>query len=133
MTVGERAMMPATSHSAPATAGLRRLQPSPPEDLEEDLLEHLLTGCVLLLLYETPATRAQLAAALDAVRLHESSATLERVLETMEDDGLVFSTSGPTLHIAPAGTQWLCEAAGELQRSEGFLGAFLARCGERLV
>jgi hypothetical protein len=126
-------MMPTTSNSAPSTPGLRRLQSSPPEDLEEDLLQHLLTGCVLLLLHETSATRAQLDDALAAVRLHDYSVSMQRVLETMERDGLVFSTSGPMLHIAPAGTRWLCEAAGELQRSEGFLGAFLARCGERLV
>ena len=116
-----------------STAGLRRLQASPPEDLEDDLLGHLLTGCVLLLLHETSATRAQLEDALAAVRWRAYPVSLQRVLETMQDDGLVFSTAGPTLHIAPAGTRWLCEAAGELQRSEGFLGAFLARCGERLI
>ena len=116
-----------------STAGLRRLRSSPPEDLEDDLLEHLLTGCVLLLLHETSATRAQLDDALAAVPLREHLVNLPRVLETMQDDGLVFATAGPTLHLAPAGTRWLCEAAGELQRSEGFLGAFLARCGEHLV
>lgn len=126
-------MVPATSDSAQSAAGLRHLRSSPPEDLEADLLEHLLTGCVLLLLHETSATRARLDDALAAVRLHEYSVSVQRVLEALEDDGLVFSTPGPTFHIAPAGTQWLCAAAGELRRSEGFLGAFLARCGERLV
>ena len=115
------------------TVGLRRLRHSPPEDLEGDLLEHLLTGCVLLLLHETSATPAQLEDALAAAPLREYLASLQPVLDAMEGDGLVFSTSGPTLHIASAGTRWLCNAAGELQRSEGFLGAFLARCGEHLV
>ena len=56
----------------------------------------------------------------------------------MEDVGLVFSTWGPaansperhTFHIAPDGMQWLRHASGELETTESFLGAFVARCAE---
>jgi DNA-binding PadR family transcriptional regulator len=111
------------------------------EDQDDDLREHLLTACVLLLLQERAATSAQLHSALGALRLLEDPAMLPRTLEAMEDSGLVFSTWGAgatvprrhTFHVAPAGSEWLSRAAGELRRSEGFLGAFVARCGERLV
>jgi len=111
------------------------------DESDEDLLEHLQTACVLLLLYETPATTAQLGDALAALRLSNCPAGIDCVLEAMEGDELVFTTLSPstsvpptqTFHIAPAGTKWLCRATGELRRSEGFLGAFVARCGEHLV
>jgi DNA-binding PadR family transcriptional regulator len=123
------------------SAGLARLRCSPPEDLEDDLLERLETACVLLLLHETPASSAQLGDALAALRLRRYPTGLEQVLARMEADGLLFSTWGPsdafpqchTFHIAPAGAEWLRDAADELQRSQGFLGAFVARCGEHLV
>jgi len=107
-----------------------------PDTGDDDFLEHLRTACVLLLLHETPAATVELGNALATLRLDEHPAGIERVLETMEDDGLVFSTSVPqpqTFHIALAGKQWLCDATGELRRTEGFLGAFVARCGEHLV
>lgn len=113
----------------------------PQEEIEEDLLEHLLTACILLLLVETPASSARLHVALGALRLQEDAGAVQLTLEAMEDMGLVFSTWGPaattprrhTFHIAPAGDQWLHDATSELQCSRGFLGAFVARCGERLV
>ncbi len=123
--------------------GVAGLPPWPrrADEPDDDLREHLVTACVLVLLHETPATSAQLEGALAALRLRDWPGGLQRVLETMEEDGYVFSTWGPppagrqrhTFHIAPLGTQWLCEAAGELQQHEGFLGAFVARCGERLL
>jgi DNA-binding PadR family transcriptional regulator len=108
---------------------------------DDELLAHLLTACVLLLLYEAPASSAQLHEALPALRLHEDPAVLQGTLEAMEDAGLVFSTWGPrataperhTFHIAPAGTQWLQASAEELQSTKGFLGSFVARCEERFV
>jgi DNA-binding PadR family transcriptional regulator len=59
----------------------------------------------------------------------------------MEDAGLVFSTWGPfassperhTFHIASDGMQWLRHTADDLQSTEFFLGAFVARCGERCL
>lgn len=113
----------------------------PQEEFEEDLLAHLLSACILLLLVETPASSEQLRVALGALRLHEDPGVVQRTLEAMEDVGLVFSTWGAaattprrhTFHIAAAGSQWLHDATDELQCSEGFLGAFIARCGERLL
>ena len=107
----------------------------------DDLLEHLLTAYALLLLHETPASSQELHDRLAALGFHEDPARLQRRLEAMEDLGLLFSTWGQsanaperhTFHIAPEGTQWLRRAANELQRTEGFLGAFVARCGERFV
>jgi DNA-binding PadR family transcriptional regulator len=111
------------------------------EDGEEDLLEHLLTACILLLLVETPACAEQLQPALAALRLDSDRGGVQRALEAMEDAGLVFSTWAPagttpgrhTFHIAPAGSHWLGGAVRRLRCSEGFLGAFVARCGERFV
>jgi DNA-binding PadR family transcriptional regulator len=111
-------------------------------DTDDDaLLAHLLTACVLLLLYETPATSAELQRALAALRLHEDPAVLQFRLEAMEDSGLVYATWGPgataperhTFHIADAGTQWLQHASDELRSTNGFLGSFVARYGERFV
>ena len=112
-----------------------------PETQDDELLALLLRACVLLLLYETPASSTQLHDALGALRLNEDPAVLQETLEAMEDIGLVFSTWGPhataperhTFHIAPAGTQWLQVAADELQNTKGLLGSFLARCEERFV
>jgi len=108
---------------------------------EEDLLEHLVVSCVLLLLHKTPAGADRLHEALDALRLHRDREAVQHTLELMEDAGLVFSTWGAratvpernTFHIAPAGSQWLVNATEQLRCTEGFLGAFVARCGERLV
>jgi DNA-binding PadR family transcriptional regulator len=130
--------MSAASSSAWTSLTGRRAVSDPHE---EELFAHLLRACVLLLLYETPASSAQLHDALGSLRLHEDPAVLQETLEAMEDIGLVFSTWGPhataperhTFHIAPAGTQWLQVAADELQSTKGFLGSFLARCEERFV
>jgi DNA-binding PadR family transcriptional regulator len=111
------------------------------DEHDEGLLEHLRTGCILLLLHETAACSVQLHSALAGLRLHEDPAALQCALEAMEDTGLVFSTWGPaatvprrhTFHIAPAGDQWLRHAASDLRSTEGFLGAFVARCGEHLA
>ena len=73
------------------TVGLRRLRHSPPEDLEGDLLEHLLTGCVLLLLHETSATLAQLEDALAAAPVRDYLASLQPVLDAMEGDPTLFA------------------------------------------
>jgi hypothetical protein len=111
-------------------------------DTDDDaLLAHLLTACVLLLLYETPATSDELHAALAALRLHEDPAGLQFRLEAMEDSALVYSTWGAgaaapghhTFHIAAAGLQWLQMAADELRSTNGFLGSFVARYEERFV
>jgi DNA-binding PadR family transcriptional regulator len=133
--------MAATSRFDWTSAGGQRWLSDVAQEQEEDLLEHLLTACVLLLLHETSASCAQLHDALTALRLQEDPAVLQATLEAMEDTGLIFSTWGPfataprrhTFHIAAAGRQWLRHAAGELQSAEGFLGAFVARCGERFV
>jgi DNA-binding PadR family transcriptional regulator len=108
---------------------------------EDDLLEQLVISCVLLLLHETPASSDELHDALSALRLNRDRAVIQGTLELMEDAGLVFSTWGAsarapgrhTFHIAPAGSQWLVKATARLRSTEGFLGAFVARCGERLV
>jgi len=108
---------------------------------EDDLLEHLVISCVLLLLHETPASGEQLREALAALHLHHDPAVIQRALELMEDAGLVVSTWGAgataparhTFQIAPAGSQWLVNATTQLRSTEGFLGAFVARCGERFV
>lgn len=114
----------------------------PLHDSDDDaLLAHLLTACVLLLLYETPATSRDLHAALSALRLHEDPAVLQFRLEAMEDSGLVYSTWGRgataprrhTFHIAEAGLQWLQMAADELRSTNGFLGSFVARYEERFI
>jgi DNA-binding PadR family transcriptional regulator len=108
---------------------------------EDDLLEQLVISCVLLLLHETPASSEELHEALAALRLNRDREVIQGTLELMEDAGLVFSTWGAsatapgrhTFHIAPAGSQWLVNATARLRSTEGFLGAFVARCGERLV
>jgi DNA-binding PadR family transcriptional regulator len=111
-------------------------------DADDDaLVAHLLTACVLLLLYETPATSAELHTALAALRLHEDPTVLQFRLEAMEDNGLVYATWGPsataperhTFHIADAGLQWLQMAADELRHTNGFLGSFVARYEERFI
>jgi DNA-binding PadR family transcriptional regulator len=114
----------------------------PLHDTEDDaLLAHLLTACVLLLLYETPATCEELHSALAALRLHEDPAVLQFRLAAMEDSGLVYATWGPrattperhTFHIAEPGLRWLELAADELRSTNGFLGSFVARYEERFV
>lgn len=114
----------------------------PLHDSDDDaLLAHLLTACVLLLLYETPATSTELHAALSALRLHEDPAVLQFRLEAMEDNGLVYATWGPrateperhTFHIAEAGLDWLKASADELRSTKGFLGSFVARYEERFI
>lgn len=130
--------MSATSRFDRTSAGTRRARRAAPDG---DLLAHLRKACVLLLLHETPASSRQLHEALGALRLQGTAAALQFTLEAMEDAGLMYSTWGPaatgperhTFHIAPAGLQWLRHAAAELQSAEGFLGAFVARCGERFV
>jgi DNA-binding PadR family transcriptional regulator len=105
------------------------------------LSEQLLTASVLLLLHDSPATSEDVCAELAPFGLHEQQTALQRRLESMEDAGLVFSTWGPaasaperhTFHIAPEGMQWLRHAAGELESTEFFLGAFVARCAERCL
>ena len=115
---------------------------SPLHDTDDDaLLAHLLTACVLLLLYETPATSADLHTALGALRLHEDPAVLHFRLAAMEDSGLVYATAGPgdtaperhTFHIAEPGLHWLQMATDELRSTNGFLGSFVARYEERFV
>lgn len=111
------------------------------DEADDALLAHLLTACVLLLLYETPATSAELHGALTALRLHEDPAVLRFRLEAMADNGLVYSTWGPgasapekhTFHIAEPGLEWLQMAADELRSTKGFLGSFVARYEERFV
>jgi DNA-binding PadR family transcriptional regulator len=108
---------------------------------DDALVAHLLTACVLLLLYETPASSAELHSALAALRLHEAPDVLQLRLEAMEDSGLVYATWGPgatapdkhTFHIAGAGVQWLTLASDELRSTSGFLGSFVARFQERVV
>jgi DNA-binding PadR family transcriptional regulator len=108
---------------------------------DDALLAHLLTACVLLLLYETPATSGELHSALAALRLHEDPAVLQFRLAAMEDSGLVYATWGPgataperhTFHIAEDGLRWLQLAADELRSTKGFLGSFVARYEERFV
>jgi DNA-binding PadR family transcriptional regulator len=114
----------------------------PLHDTDDDaLLAHLLTACVLLLLYETPATSVELHDALMALRLHEDPAVLQFRLEAMEDCGLVYATWQPgattperhTFHIDEGGLQWLQMATEELRSTNGFLGSFVARYEERFV
>jgi DNA-binding PadR family transcriptional regulator len=105
------------------------------------LSEQLLTASVLLLLHDGPATSEEVCDGLAPFGLHEHPDALQRRLESMEEVGLVFSTWGPaasaperhTFHIAPEGMQWLRHAAGALETTEFFLGAFVARCAERCL
>lgn len=107
----------------------------------DDLIEHLLTACVLLLLHETPASSRELHDGLVPLGFDEDPARLQRTLERMEDLGLLVSTwghsaNGPgrhTFHVAPEGVQWLRQAANELHGTEGFLGSFVARCAEHFM
>jgi DNA-binding PadR family transcriptional regulator len=108
---------------------------------QDEFLEHLLTACVLLLLHETPASSRGLHDGLADLGFDEDPARLQHTLEAMEDLGLLFSTWGQsanaperhTFHVAPEGRQWLRQAASELQSTEGFLGAFVARCREHFL